>query len=70
MRHNLAAWEMGPVLWNQACSTQQPAASAEPNDFKPASANQPGRQYPQVNSECRARIRIVAPQVRSVRCDD
>jgi hypothetical protein len=39
------------------------------NDFKPASSNQPGRQYPQVNSEGRARIRIVAPQAQSVRCD-
>ena len=31
-------------------------------DFKPASSNQPGKQYPQVNSEGRARFRIVAPQ--------
>ena len=48
---------------------QPPAAPAEPNDFKPASSNQPGRQYPQVNSEGRVRIRIVAPQAQSVRCD-
>src|SRR5687768_2643673 len=31
----------------------QPAAPVE--DFKPASSNQPGKQYPQVNSEGRAR---------------
>ncbi|MBN1846136.1 MAG: hypothetical protein JW810_10670 [Sedimentisphaerales bacterium] len=36
------------------------------NDFKPASSNQPGRQYPQVNSEGYARFRIVAPQAQSV----
>jgi enterochelin esterase family protein len=36
-------------------------------DFKPASSNQAGRQYPQVNSERRARFRIVAPQAQSVR---
>ena len=36
-------------------------------DFKPASSNQPGKQYPQVNSERRARFRIVAPQAQSVR---
>ena len=36
-------------------------------DFKPASSNQPGKQYPQVNSEGRARFRIVAPEAQSVR---
>jgi enterochelin esterase-like enzyme len=36
-------------------------------DFKPASSNQAGKQYPQVNSEGRARFRIVAPQAQSVR---
>jgi enterochelin esterase-like enzyme len=43
----------------------QPTAVVE--DFKPASSNQPGKQYPQVNSEGRARFRIVAPQAQSVR---
>jgi enterochelin esterase-like enzyme len=36
-------------------------------DFKPASSNQPGKQYPQVNSEGRARFRVVAPQAQNVR---
>jgi enterochelin esterase-like enzyme len=36
-------------------------------DFKPASTNQSGKQYPQVNSERRARLRIVAPDAKSVR---
>ncbi|HEX3147912.1 MAG TPA: alpha/beta hydrolase-fold protein [Gemmataceae bacterium] len=36
-------------------------------DFKPATSNQPGKQYPQVNSEGRARFRIVVPQAQSVR---
>jgi enterochelin esterase family protein len=44
-------------------------ALTEVNGFKPASSNQPGRQYPQVNSERRARIRVVAPQAQSVSCD-
>jgi enterochelin esterase-like enzyme len=35
-------------------------------DFKPSSLNQPGQQYPQVNSERRARFRIVAPQAQNV----
>jgi enterochelin esterase-like enzyme len=47
------------------------AAMAQTNppaveDFKPSSLNQPGQQYPQVNSEGRARFRIVAPQAQSV----
>jgi predicted alpha/beta superfamily hydrolase len=35
-------------------------------DFKPSTLNQPGQQYPQVNSEGRARFRVVAPQAQSV----
>src|ERR671934_32572 len=47
---------------------QPPAATTPPKeDFKPASSNQAGKQYPQVNSERRARFRIVAPQAQSVR---
>jgi enterochelin esterase-like enzyme len=40
---------------------------APAEDFKSAASNQPGKQYPQVNSEGRARFRIVAPQAQSVR---
>jgi enterochelin esterase-like enzyme len=35
-------------------------------DFKPSTLNQANQQYPQVNSERRARFRIVAPQAQSV----
>lgn len=35
-------------------------------DFTPSSLNQPGRQFPQVNSERRIRVRVVAPQAQSV----
>ena len=35
-------------------------------DFKPSTLNQPGQEYPQVNSQGYARFRIVAPQVKSV----
>ncbi|MEN6306176.1 MAG: alpha/beta hydrolase-fold protein, partial [Anaerohalosphaeraceae bacterium] len=38
-------------------------------DFRPASTNQPGQQYPQVNSEGRVRARIVAPQAQNVLLD-
>ncbi|HTX19373.1 MAG TPA: alpha/beta hydrolase-fold protein [Bacteroidota bacterium] len=35
-------------------------------DFKPSTLNQPGQQYPQVNSQGYARFRIVAPSAQSV----
>jgi enterochelin esterase family protein len=38
-------------------------------DFKPSALNQPGKQYPQVNSERRVRARVVAPQAQSVTLD-
>src|SRR5579862_4179295 len=37
------------------------------DDFKPSSLNQPGQQYPQVNSQGYARFRIIAPQAQNVR---
>ncbi|MES2328782.1 MAG: alpha/beta hydrolase-fold protein [Bacteroidota bacterium] len=39
------------------------------NDFKPATSNQPGKQYPQVNSEGRVRASISAPQALKVQLD-
>jgi len=61
-----------PIL---AQPPQAPAnAVADPqvagvNDFKPSSANQPGSEYPQVNSERRVRVRITAPDAQSVLLD-
>jgi enterochelin esterase-like enzyme len=43
------------------------AQTNEPvNDWKPSSWNQPGQQYPQVNSQGYARFRIMAAQAQSV----
>ena len=43
------------------------AQTNEPvDDWKPAASNQQGKQYPQVNSEHRARYRITAPQAQSI----
>jgi enterochelin esterase-like enzyme len=36
-------------------------------DFRPSSLNQPGQQYPQVNSQGYARFRIVAPEATAVK---
>lgn len=38
-------------------------------DFKPSSVNQPGKQYPQVNSEGRVRASISAPEAHKVQLD-
>ena len=48
--------------------TNQADASAK-EDFKPASTNQPGNQYPQVNSEGRIRVSISAPEAQKVQLD-
>jgi len=51
--------------------TSQPANDAvlpdAIEDFKPATSNQDGKPYPKVNSERRARFRIIAPQAQTVR---
>ncbi|MBN1818871.1 MAG: hypothetical protein JW828_16025, partial [Sedimentisphaerales bacterium] len=44
--------------------TEQPAIV---EDFKPSTLNQPGQEYPQVNSQRFARFRVVAPEAQSVR---
>ncbi|RPI03319.1 MAG: esterase [Ignavibacteriae bacterium] len=51
---------LGSVCFSQ---TEQPAML---EDFKPSTLNQPGQQYPQVNSQGYARFRIVAPKAQSV----
>ena len=58
-----------PLLAGQIALAQATPPQAAPavEDFKPASSNQGGKEYPQVNSERRARFRIVAPQAQSVR---
>lgn len=61
----------GQLAWAQ--STQPQAAAAQPasvvEDFKPSVYNQPGRQFPAVNSERRVRARVVAPQAQNVLLD-
>jgi enterochelin esterase-like enzyme len=63
-----------PLAASQLAMAQaalQPPALSTPTappleDFKPSALNQSGKQYPQVNSERRARFRIVAPQAQSI----
>jgi enterochelin esterase-like enzyme len=45
----------------------QTSQSTIKEDFKPSTLNQPGQEYPQVNSQGYARFKIQAPQADSVR---
>jgi GH35 family endo-1,4-beta-xylanase/enterochelin esterase-like enzyme len=58
------AKEAPPAKEASRPSTALPEGIAD--DFKPASTNQPGREYPQVNSQGRVKFRIVAPEAKSV----
>jgi enterochelin esterase-like enzyme len=49
---------------NSISTTNEPA-----DDWKPATSNQQGKQYPQVNSEGRVRARVTAPQAQSALLD-
>ena len=47
----------------------QTDTAAVVEDFKPSSVNQPGKEYPQVNSEGRVRVQISAPEAKFVQLD-
>ena len=55
------------LLFNGICFI--PKAQTVVEDFKPSSTNQPGRDYPMVNSEGRVRVQIKAPEARRVQLD-
>jgi len=55
------------VLGSLLCAPWNHAQNASPvDDWKPASSNQPGKDYPKVNSEGRVKFRIVAPEAKTV----
>ena len=49
------------------CSAQSSSEVVE--DFKSSSVNQPGKEYPMVNSEGRVRVQISAPEAEKVQLD-
>ena len=53
------------ILSGATCFAQSPVVE----DFKPSSVNQPGKQYPMVNSEGRVRAQISAPEAQNVQLD-
>jgi enterochelin esterase-like enzyme len=48
-------------------ASAQPTAPAIVEDFRPSSVNQPGQQYPQVNSQGYARFLVLAPDAHDVK---
>jgi len=68
MKRTFVAAALAALVTSGTCFAQatQPAQAAPIEDFKPSTYNQPGQQYPQVNSQGYARFRIVAPQAQSV----
>lgn len=55
------------LLTGGVCSAQSQTNVIE--DFKPSSLNQPGKEYPKVNSEGRVRAQISAPEAHKVQLD-
>ena len=53
---------LASILSGQLCLAQ---TNAPANDWKPASSNQAGKDFPKVNSEGRVRFRIVATNARA-----
>ncbi len=66
MKTKLSLLALASLLSSPLCSAQTNEAA---DDWKPATSNQPGKQYPQVNSEGRVRARVVAPEAQSVLLD-
>jgi len=56
---------LAAAVANVPATAQTAPAIAE--DFKPSSLNQPGQQYPQVNSQGYVRFRIAAPDAKAVK---
>ncbi len=54
------------VIFGSLCLAQQQNVI---EDFKPSSVNQPGKEFPQVNSEGRVRAQISAPEAHKVQLD-
>ena len=67
MKIEVSILALASMLAGQFCQAQTNQPAVE--DFKPATSNQQGKQYPEVNSEGCIRARVVAPQATSVLLD-
>lgn len=66
-RNSVAVILLFVLITGGNCFAQSSSTITE--DFKPSSLNQPGRAYPQVNSEGRVRTQISAPDAKYVQLD-
>ncbi|RPI42116.1 MAG: hypothetical protein EHM46_05575, partial [Bacteroidetes bacterium] len=71
---NVAGGFTGTLLGLYATSSSGTTLAQSPRDivvedFKPSTINQPGREYPTVNSQGRVRVRIEAPDAHQVQLD-
>lgn len=66
MKIHLSLITLASVLLSQPGSAQ---TNQSADDWKPATTNQRGQLYPQVNSEGRVRARVLAPQAQSVQLE-
>ncbi len=68
MKKMLFLWVLIISVSGSMCLAQTDL-SAIIEDFKPSTLNQPQKEYPQVNSEGRVRVRIEAPEAKNVQLD-
>ncbi len=66
MKHTVALALLFISMFVHVCFAQDGVVV---EDFKPSEVNQPGKLYPQVNSEGRVRTQILAPDAKSVQLD-
>jgi enterochelin esterase-like enzyme len=66
MRMKSLAILLATTLASCVCFSQSPQPAVT-EDFKPSELNQPGQEYPQVNSQGYARFKIIAPSADSVK---
>jgi predicted alpha/beta superfamily hydrolase len=64
MKKHLTAFILLMTLSASLCLAQTSQTIAD--DFKPSTLNQPGQEYPQVNSQGYARFKVIAPQAQTV----
>ncbi len=68
MKHKILIFLLTILNITGICYAQSNTTAVK-EDFKPSSVNQPGKEYPQVNSEGRVRVRIEAPEAKKVQLD-
>jgi len=66
MKTKLIVLTLASILSGRLCPAQ---TDEQATDWKPSTFNQPGKQYPQVDSKGRVRARVVAPDAQSVQLD-